>query len=132
MNSTLQIKIITQICASYLNAIQVSAPHLTRYLAAALLLLKNNTKGKANFNTLVSIFNNNVTDYTDSLTEYVKLLFGELDFKKTQIKIKEFAKDLEHDYFITPQKAEQLINNAHTLFFEAFCKVYRKVEIKYF
>jgi len=31
---------------SYMNAIQVGAPHLIRYLAAALLLLKNNTKSK--------------------------------------------------------------------------------------
>jgi len=114
---------------NYLNAIQVSAPHLTRYLASTLLLIKNNTKGKANLNTLVSVFNKDVSEYGDSITEYVRLLLNDFDFKKTQAKIKEFNKELAHDYFLS-RRTDQIVNNAHTLFFEAFCKVYRKVEIK--
>jgi len=114
---------------SYLSAIQVSAPHLIRYLGCALLLLKNNTKSKSNLNNLVPVFNKDISEYSDSLTEFVKILFGEFDFKKAQQKIKDFPKEFTNDYFLA-KRTDQIINNAQTLFFEAFCKVYRKVNIK--
>jgi len=113
----------------YMNAIQVSSPHLTRYLAATLLLLKNNTKSKSNLNTLIPVFNADVSDHNDNITEFAKKLFGEFDFKNAQLRIKKFGEDLANDFFLS-KRAEQLVNNAHTLYFEAFCKVYRKVEIK--
>jgi len=113
----------------YMNAIQTSAPHLLRYLAATLLLLKNNTKSKSNLNTLVPVFGGDVSDYSDNVTDFVRKIFGEFDFKSAQGKIKKFGEDLANDYFLS-KRTDQIVNNAHTLYFEAFCRVYRKVEIK--
>jgi len=113
----------------YLSAIQVSAPHLIRYLGSALLLLKNNPKSKSNLHNLVPVFNKDISEYSDSLTEFIKILFGDFDFKKAQQKIKDFQKEFTNDYFLT-KRTDQIINNSQTMFFEAFCRVYRKVNIK--
>jgi translation initiation factor 3 subunit E len=115
---------------NYLSAIQDGAPHLVRYLIAALLLWKNFPKFDINrVNYLLPNFKTEVCTYTDSLNKFIVALLQEFDFKKSQVIIKDFKKDLEGDYFVG-DRIKDIVNNAQKVFFEVYCKIYRKIEIK--
>jgi len=115
---------------NYLSAIQDGAPHLVRYLIGALLLLKNFPKFDINkVNNLLPNFKPEVCSYSDSLNKFIIALLQEFDFKKAQVIIKDFKKDLEGDYFLG-DRIKDIVNNAQKVFFEVYCKIYRKIEIK--
>ena len=115
---------------NYISAIQGGAPHLIRYLIATFFLLKNFPK--FDLNKLTNIINNfkpEICNYSDSLTQFVLALLVDFDFKKAQTVIKDFKKDLEGDYFLH-ERIDDIINNAQKIFFEVYCRIHRKVEIK--
>ncbi len=115
---------------NYLSAIQDGAPHLVRYLIGGLLLLKNYPKFDINkVNNLLPNFKTEVCTYSDSLNKFIIALLQEFDFKKAQVIIKDFKKDLEGDYFLG-DRIKDIVNNAQKVFFEVYCKIYRKIEIK--
>lgn len=113
-----------------MSALQVGAPHLVRYLLAAFVLLKSSAK--FDLNKLISILPNiseNVCKYNDSLSKFLKTLLEDFDFKGAHELISNLKKEYEGDYFLG-KHINKLINNAQTIFFEAYCKIYRTVEIK--
>jgi translation initiation factor 3 subunit E len=115
---------------NYLSAIQDGAPHLVRYLIGALLLWKNYPKFDINkVNNLLPNFKPEVCSYSDCLNRFIIALLQEFDFKKAQVIIKDFKKDLENDYFLG-DRIKDIVNNAQKVFFEVYCKIYRKIEIK--
>jgi len=115
---------------NYLSAIQNGAPHLNRYLIGAFLLLKNYPK--FDLNRLINLlpnFNPDVCNYSDNLNAFTLALLSEFNFKKAQSLIKNFKKDLEGDYFLG-QHIDDIVNNAQKVFFEVYCKIHRKIELK--
>lgn len=115
---------------NYLSAIQDGAPHLVRYLLGALFLLKNFPKFDINkVNYLLPNFKPEVCNYSDSLNKFIIALLQDFDFKRAQTIIKEFRKNLEGDYFLG-ERIDDIVNNAQKVFFEVYCKIYRKIEIK--
>jgi translation initiation factor 3 subunit E len=106
------------------------APHLTRYLLAALLLSKNSQKyGSFTMNNFVNLLQREVTNYSDCLIEFIKYTLIEYDFDLAQVKLKELRKELQKDYFLG-DKTDSIINSAQTVFFETYCRIYSGVEIK--
>jgi translation initiation factor 3 subunit E len=115
---------------NYISAIQNGAPHLTRYLIGAILLLKNYPK--FDLNKLINLlpnFNPDVCHYSDNINLFTLALLQDFDFKKSQALIKGIKKDLEGDYFLG-SRIEEVVNNAQKVFFEVYCKIYRKIELK--
>jgi len=115
---------------NYISAIQNGAPHLIRYLVAAFLLLKNYPKFDLNkLTNLLPNLNPDVCNYTDGLNLFTLALLQDFNFKKAQTLIKGFKSDLEGDYFLG-NRIDEIINNAQKVFFEVYCKIYRKIELK--
>eukprot|EP00331_Platyophrya_macrostoma_P032868 CAMPEP_0176439124 /NCGR_PEP_ID=MMETSP0127-20121128/19744_1 /TAXON_ID=938130 /ORGANISM="Platyophrya macrostoma, Strain WH" /LENGTH=447 /DNA_ID=CAMNT_0017823309 /DNA_START=22 /DNA_END=1365 /DNA_ORIENTATION=+ len=113
-------------------AIPIGGPHLLRYLISALLLLKNNPKGKNTFNlnTIATYLPTLSTSYRESLTDFIKEVLLDFDFTKAAASLKKVKKELESDYFLG-KRADQIVSNAQTLFFETYCKVYKRVDLKF-
>lgn len=129
-DEALEYTIDTFATEKYLNAIQVGAPHLLRYLVSSFLLLKPSAKfDLSKLIGLLPYIRPEVSNYSDCLTEFVLSLLEDFDFKKTQEILKRFKKELTGDYFLQ-KHIDTLVNNAQTIFFEVFCKIYRKIEIK--
>ena len=115
---------------NYLSAIQDGAPHLIRYLLSAFFLMKNFPKFDLNkLMNLLPNFKPDICNYSDSLNKFVLALLQDFDFKKAQALIKDFRKDLQGDYFLDSH-IDEIINNAQKIFFEVYCKIHRKIEIK--
>lgn len=100
-------------------------------MISALLLLKNNPKAKNayNLNTIAPYLPTLTTTYRESLIDFIKEVLVDFDFQKASASLKKVRKELESDYFLG-KRADQIVSNAQTLFFETFCKVYRKVDLK--
>mmetsp|Transcript_25696 Transcript_25696/g.22710 ORF Transcript_25696/g.22710 Transcript_25696/m.22710 type:complete len:205 (-) Transcript_25696:214-828(-) len=115
---------------SYISAIQVGAPHLVRYLLAAFVLQKSSPKFDLNkLTNLLPSISEQVCKYNDSLSKFLKALLEDFDFKTAHKLIQNFKTEFEGDYFLG-KHIQTLINNAQTIFFEVYCKIYRKIEIK--
>lgn len=104
---------------------------MIRYLISALLLLKNNPKAKNsyNLNEIASYLPTISATYQEGLTNFIKEVLLDFDFQKAAASLKKVRKELESDYFLG-KKVDQIVSNAQTLFFETYCKVYRKVDLK--
>jgi len=115
---------------NFINAVQVGAPYLMRYIGVSFLLLKNSSMFElSKLTSLLPFFHSEVSKYSDCVTEFILALLEDFDFKKAQEILKRFKKELDGDYFLH-KHLDAIINNAQTLFFEVFCKIYRKIEIK--
>ena len=115
---------------SNLNTIQMICPHLIRYLAASLLLSKNSQKyGNFNLNSFLNLLQRETCEYSDSLTEFIRMVLINFDFKQAQSLIKEIRKDFQNDFFLS-NKVEAIIHSAQTILFEEYCKIHNLIEIR--
>nr|BAJ99723.1 predicted protein [Hordeum vulgare subsp. vulgare] len=66
---------------SYFSVLQLTFPHLLRYIIAAIALNKT-LHNNRNFDLfkLVEVINRKIVNHTDALTEYISLLHIEYDF----------------------------------------------------
>lgn len=106
-------------------------PHLIRYLAAALLLSKNSQKyGNFNLSSFTSLLQRETCEYSDSLTEFIRMVLINFDFKEAQGLIRKVREDLQNDFFLS-QKVDIIVQSAQTILFEEYCKIHSLVEIRY-
>jgi len=114
----------------FLNALQLACPFMIRYIISSYLLLKSYAKFDLNkLIALLPYFQPDVAKYQDCLSQFVLALLEDFDFKKAKEILKRFKKELQGDYFLD-EHIDKIINNSQTIFFEVFCKIYRKIEIK--
>ena len=119
----------------YRQAITTNAPHLVRYLTAAVLLCKRRVTKKAAANSaearrlmknLIGVMQD--CEYTDPIVEFVNCLCVKFDFESAQIKLAECERVLETDFFLCKQTA-LFMEEARVFVFENYCRIHNKIDL---
>ena len=121
----------------YKQAITTNAPHLLRYLTAAVLLCKRRVTKKAAagssaearklMKNLVYVMQD--CEYTDPIVEFVMCLCVKFDFDSAQTKLAECEKVLSADFFLCQQTA-LFMEEARVFVFENYCRIHNKIDLK--
>jgi PCI domain len=117
----------------YKQAITTVAPHLLRYLTAAVLLCKRRGEKAvptAEARKLVKslIFVMQDCDYTDQIVEFVNCLCIKFDFDSAQEKLAACEKVLSADFFLCHQTA-LFMEEARVFVFENYCRIHNKIDL---
>jgi translation initiation factor 3 subunit E len=123
----------------YLQAITTNAPHLLRYLTAAVLLCKrrvakstskdgrsSGAEARKLMKDLVRTMQN--CEYTDPIVEFVDCLCVKFDFDKAQSKLAECETVLSTDFFLCKQTA-LFMEEARVFVFENYCHIHNKIDL---
>eukprot|EP01083_Nonionella_stella_P038264 104118_1 len=110
----------------YMSAIQTTCPHILRYLAVSLVVVQKRT---ALMTKVALIINEEKDNYSDPITEFLRLLLVEYDFEAAEKMLSECGSVLDNDFFLSFYK-EEFIRSAQLLFFKTFCSVHRRVDYK--
>ena len=121
----------------YKQAITTNAPHLLRYLTAAVLLCKrrvtkkaaagSNAEARKLMKNLVYVMQD--CEYTDPIVEFVMCLCVKFDFDSAQTKLAECEKVLTADFFLC-QQTELFMEEARVFVFENYCRIHNKIDLK--
>lgn len=110
----------------YLNAIQINAQHLLRYLAAAVVI---NKRRRNVLKDLVRVIQQEAYEYSDPITEFLQCLFVNYDFDGAQHKLVECEALIDNDFFLTAIK-DEFLENARLFVFETYCRIHQCIDIK--
>lgn len=123
----------------YLQAITTNAPHLLRYLTAAVLLCKrrvakssskdgrsSGAEARKLMKDLVRLMNN--CEYSDPIVEFVDCLCVKFDFEGAQTKLAECENVLKTDFFLCKRTA-LFMEEARVFVFENYCRIHDKVDL---
>ncbi|XP_047089333.1 eukaryotic translation initiation factor 3 subunit E-like [Lolium rigidum] len=120
----------------YLNAIQTNAPHLLRYLAAAVVV---NKRRRNMLKELVKVIQQEQQSYKDPITELLECLYVKYDFDGAQQKLIECEQVILNDPFlgkriqggnsITVPLRDEFLENARLLIFENYCRIHQCIDI---
>jgi translation initiation factor 3 subunit E len=121
----------------YKQAITTNAPHLLRYLTAAVLLCKRritkkaaagaNAEARRLMKNLINVMND--CEYSDPIVEFVNCLCVKFDFQVAQAKLSECEQVLSADFFLCHQ-TKLLMEEARVFVFENFCRIHNKIDLK--
>jgi translation initiation factor 3 subunit E len=117
----------------YKQAVTTVAPHLLRYLTAAVLLCKRRDKAVASAEArklvkmLVYVMQD--CEYTDPIVEFVNCLCVKFDFDSAQQKLAVCEKVLAADFFLCHQTA-LFMEEARVFVFENYCRIHNKIDLK--
>jgi translation initiation factor 3 subunit E len=110
----------------YINAIQTGAPHMLRYLAAAVII---NKKRRNVLKELIKLIKSEKYIYSDPVTDFILCLFVDYDFEGAQKKLKECETVLANDYFLTAC-VDDFVENARLFIFETYCRIHETIDMK--
>merc|ERR1719183_1115678 len=123
----------------YLQAVTTNAPHLLRYLTAAVLLVKRrvakSSSGSSSSTSLdarrlikdlVKIMQH--CEYSDPIVEFVDCLCVKFDFDQAQTKLAECEEVLATDFFLCKQTA-LFMEEARVFVFENYCRIHHKIDL---
>jgi translation initiation factor 3 subunit E len=120
----------------YLQAITTHAPHLLRYLTAAVLLCKrraakkagnnSNAEGRRLLRDLVKVMKQ--CEYSDPIVEFVDKLSVKFDFEAAQSQLALCEKVLSTDFFLCKQ-TELFMEEARVFVFENYCRIHHKIDL---
>jgi len=121
----------------YKQAITTNAPHLLRYLTAAVLLCKrritkkaaagSNAEARRLMKNLINVMQD--CDYSDPIVEFVNCLCVKFDFESAQKKLQECEKVLEADFFLCKQTG-LFMEEARVFVFENYCRIHNKIDLE--
>jgi translation initiation factor 3 subunit E len=121
----------------YKQAITTNAPHLVRYLTAAVLLCKrrvtkkaaagSNAEARRLMKNLINVMQD--CEYTDPIVEFVNCLCVKFDFDSAQTKLAECEKVLATDFFLCHQ-TELFMEEARVFVFENYCRIHNKIDLR--
>lgn len=120
----------------YLQAITTHAPHLLRYLTAAVLLCKrraakkagsnSNSEGRRLLRDLVKVMHQ--CEYSDPIVEFVEQLSVKFDFDAAQAQLAKCETVLSSDFFLCKQ-TELFMEEARVFVFENYCRIHHKIDL---
>jgi len=110
----------------YVNAIQTGAPHMLRYLAAAVII---NKKRRNVLKELIKLIKSESYIYSDPITEFIICLFVDYDFEGAQKKLKDCETVLANDYFLTAC-VDDFVENARLFIFETYCRIHETIDMR--
>lgn len=138
-NSGLEAMVELFFSEKYLQAITTNAPHLLRYLTAAVLLCKrrvaktSSKDGRSSgsevrklMKDLVRVMQN--CEYSDPIVEFVDCLCVKFDFEGAQTKLVECETVLSTDFFLCKQTA-LFMEEARVFVFENYCRIHDKIDL---
>mmetsp|Transcript_16769 Transcript_16769/g.24292 ORF Transcript_16769/g.24292 Transcript_16769/m.24292 type:complete len:502 (+) Transcript_16769:72-1577(+) len=121
----------------YKQAITTNAPHLLRYLTAAVLLCKrrvtkkaaagSNAEARRLMKNLINVMQD--SEYSDPIVEFVNCLCVKFDFDSAQTKLAECEAVLKADFFLCKQTA-LFMEEARVFVFENYCRIHNKIDLK--
>ena len=121
----------------YKQAITTNAPHLLRYLTAAVLLCKrritkkaaagSNAEARRLMKNLINVMQD--CEYSDPIVEFVNCLCVKFDFDSAQTKLAECEKVLATDFFLCHQTA-LFMEEARVFVFENYCRIHNKIDLR--
>mmetsp|Transcript_50902 Transcript_50902/g.58852 ORF Transcript_50902/g.58852 Transcript_50902/m.58852 type:complete len:516 (+) Transcript_50902:109-1656(+) len=121
----------------YKQAITTNAPHLLRYLTAAVLLCKrritkkaaagSNAEARRLMKNLINVMQD--CDYSDPIVEFVNCLCVKFDFESAQTKLQECEKVLDADFFLCKQTG-LFMEEARVFVFENYCRIHNKIDLE--
>ena len=125
----------------YLQAVTTNAPHLLRYVTAAVLLVKRRVTKSSPGNPsssnsfldarrlikdLVKIMQH--CEYSDPIVEFVDCLCVKFDFEMAQTKLAECEEVLATDFFLCKQ-TDLFMEEARVFVFENYCRIHHKIDL---
>uniref|UniRef100_A0A2P2LT46 Eukaryotic translation initiation factor 3 subunit E n=1 Tax=Rhizophora mucronata TaxID=61149 RepID=A0A2P2LT46_RHIMU len=123
----------------YLNAIQVNAPHLLRYLATAFIV---NKRKRTQFKEFIKVIQQEQHTYKDPITEFLACVYVNNDFDGAQKKMKEcedvivndpfLGKQVEDGNFSTVPLRDEFLENARLFIFETYCRIHQRIDMGVF
>mmetsp|Transcript_30488 Transcript_30488/g.34750 ORF Transcript_30488/g.34750 Transcript_30488/m.34750 type:complete len:508 (+) Transcript_30488:205-1728(+) len=119
----------------YKQAITTNAPHLVRYLTAAVLLCKRRISKKSSqtsearrlMKNLINVMQD--CEYNDPIVEFVHNLCVKYDFDQAQLKLAECEAVLDADFFLCKQTA-LFMEEARVFVFEHYCRIHHKIHLE--
>ncbi|KAL2404909.1 Eukaryotic translation initiation factor 3 subunit E [Exophiala dermatitidis] len=117
----------------YISTIQTVCPWILRYLAAAVITnrtrLSNSYNYQKQLKDLVRVVKQEVYEYQDPITEFVKALYIDFDFEGAQKKLSEAEGILRGDFFLG-SSTDAFMEAARHLISESYCKIHQRIDIK--
>jgi translation initiation factor 3 subunit E len=120
----------------YLQAVTTNAPHLLRYLTAAVLVCKrraakkagsnSNSEGRRLLRDLVKVMQQ--CEYSDPIVEFVDKLSVQFDFDAAQLQLEKCETVLKSDFFLCKQ-SELFMEEARIFVFENYCRIHHKIDL---
>jgi translation initiation factor 3 subunit E len=124
--------------APYISSIQTVCPWILRYLAAAVITNRSRNKNlgsssgayQKQLKDLIRVVKQEVYEYNDPVTEFVKALYVDFDFEEAQRKLGEAEEVLRNDFFLG-SSTDVFVESARHLISESYCKIHQRIDIKY-
>ncbi|KIY03247.1 eukaryotic translation initiation factor 3 subunit E [Fonsecaea multimorphosa CBS 102226] len=117
----------------YISSIQTVCPWILRYLAAAVITNRTRMNNSHNYQKqlkdLVRVVKQEVYEYQDPVTEFVKALYVDFDFEEAQKKLSEAEAILRGDFFLG-SSTDAFMESARHLISESYCKIHQRIDIK--
>ena len=120
--------------APYISSIQTSCPWILRYLAAAVITNRGRTSSshiyQKQLKDLVRVVKQEIYEYEDPVTRFIKALYVDFDFEEAQQKLSEAEEVLRGDFFLG-SSTDAFVEAARHLISESYCKIHQRIDIKY-
>ena len=117
----------------YISSIQTACPWILRYLAAAVIANRARQNNSHNYQKqlkdLVRVVKQEVYEYSDPVTAFVKALYVDFDFEGAQKKLSEAEAVLRNDFFLG-SSTDAFVDSARHLISESYCKIHQRIDIK--
>ncbi|EON67029.1 eukaryotic translation initiation factor 3 subunit E [Coniosporium apollinis CBS 100218] len=117
----------------YINTIQTACPWILRYLTAAVITNRQRSRQSNQYQKqlkdLVRIVRQELYEYRDPVTDFIKALYVDFDFEEAQKKLGEAALILQKDFFLS-DSADAFVEAARHLISESYCKIHQRIDIK--
>ena len=109
----------------YLQAIQINAPWLLRYLTTAIII---NKRRRDKLRGLVKVIQQEQYAYSDPITKFLECLRVEFDFEGAQQRLHECTQVLKSDYFLC-NCTDEFVKAARFFIFETYCRIHQKIDM---
>jgi len=109
----------------YLQAIQINAPWLLRYLTTAIII---NKRRRDDLKDLVRVIQQEKYTYSDPITKFLECLRVDFDFEGAQEMLAECTAVLKSDYFLC-NCTDEFVKSARFFIFETYCRIHQKIDI---
>lgn len=119
--------------SSYISTIQASCPWIIRYIAAAVISVhtkgRNSTVNQRRLKDLVRVVSQELYEYQDPITDFVRALYIDYDFAEAQSKLHEAEIILSNDFFLS-NLSESFLESARHLVSELYCRIHQRIDVK--
>lgn len=116
----------------FISTIQTVCPWILRYLAAAVITNRNRLSNSFTYQKqlkdLSRVVKQEVYEYQDPVTEFVKALYIDFDFEGAQKKLTEADNVLQGDFFLG-SSTDAFVEAARHLISESYCKIHQRIDI---